>query len=290
MYNFIQHSNKKYIGEWQSMASYLKATPIGESEALLAFILISIAAVILSLRLYKKEEAKKFLKNNFGLVVLIAGTFIMSLTCMRYIQYFGCICSIVVPRKSKGYEQLEKKYYYLVVGMTAICCVACKFINGNDVIDMLYKSQVKNSREFIARQSEGEDTGLYISDEFLDKLVEDTSLKLFETDLHDVSMEDYLVEHGMRVFVDGRSDNVHEDVYETVFTIVNSGRYSKEEVVEAYSKIREWGSDLFIFELSGENDTERNIDIIKELVGGDNEIIAESKGEKGTYYLLRIYY
>ena len=281
LYNFIQHSNTEEVDEWVSI------TGLQLSNKLTIFIMvaISIVTIILQYRLHRKDGRKTFLRN-IALIIMLSGTFIMGCLHVRYLQYYGCVGLILIPRYVNGYEKLDKKTITLSrIVITLSSLLFMVFLNCN-----IFKQQ-KNAYDWIEINKEH---GIINYDEnFISTLLDCGEYRVINLQS---GLDDILVNNDIKLFHDGRCDNMYKEPFHNMYVLYNitfEHEDERDNIKNALKSVREYNADILNIRVRNDNKNDFNdINWIMEQIGGNIDIIGVTPSDNMYYsaYLLKINY
>lgn len=215
-YNFLQHSNTKYITEWAPMYK-------GHWDLLL------LTMVVVAYFIYKYRKGK--LKVNVYNLVILGGLFVESIQHVRYTQYFAIAMIILIPQMMEEDNKLKRWHGALIVISSIVALVASIHYYGERVVSNeidMYKIagniDINKDLDSVLKEIEREDGELVIA--------------------HTSLLEQWLITRGYKVMMDGRVDNLHPDIYEFTHQLFSRDiEWTSEETLK---QIKKYGINVIV--------------------------------------------
>lgn len=273
LYNFVQHANTEIIKEWKSLFE-LGKEDIGTLLFMFCIIIASIVVLV-----FCTYNGAKSIKKNIGLYILLAGTLVMGILHMRYLQYYGIIGFSLIARYS-GELKKEKESLRIFADVTLIVCSIMMFSSGLAKIS----NQYYNIYDIYDNLRESKT--IDYSEEYLDKLTECKGYKLINTNS---TLNDFLLEHDIMLYFDGRVDNFHEDACNNIDVLINLAN-KEDKVINELEKVRGIGADFINIRRPSELNEDDFLKVVRTGLGGKIEIVAktEETGYKYIEYLIKL--
>ena len=273
LYNFVQHANTEIIREWKSIFE-LGKDDIGSLIFMLCIIIASIVVLV-----FCTCKGTKSIKKNIGLCILLAGTLVMGIKHMRYLQYYGIIGFSLIARYSGEWKK-EKESIRLFADATLIVCSILMFSSG------LAKTSEQYYNIYDIFDNLKETKTIDYSEEYLDKIAECKGYKLINTNS---TLNDFLLENGIKVYFDGRVDNFHEDACNNIYALINLDT-EEDKMVDEFEKVRGTGADFINLRRPSKLNEDDFLKVVRTWLGGKIEIVAktEETGYKYIEYLIKL--
>lgn len=262
LYNFIQHGNTEEVGEWNNI---LNLIPKHNTFVLIVLIIVSLCTIVLQFQLHRVRNWKPFLKNC-ALWIMLGGTLVMGCLHIRYLQYFGCIGLMLIPKYVKQYERIGVKMENIMRIAVVAYSLLCTFYSDYNILNQPTNAEILLERQAVDRIS--------YEDEYIEEILKHKDVRLVNLE---PAIDDILVNNGIKVFHDCRCDNMYKQPYHDIFILSKMG--NENEVAEALGRLRGYSVEMINMWVRNDDTNMGNIEWIKEKIGGDVEIVAISGDE-----------